>query len=284
MHEAENNVVLNRKYKSRRKRGTKSMKQINEGESQSTAIYKVVRQKTFIKWTVDLYAKLMKVVQQLGEERCFPKEILELMNVPSLTKTQVASHLQKCCRNNGELQKNENIFITHHAKDPQVVLNKEVALENLKPCLQTDASNLQHNLDQTKIGQEFPFSTLNTDSIFARKGSSIQQLYIPQPQVKPHYLSIGNSFNKQFLFMKNNVGGGLQQQHGTIFEMLGSQGLHGPIIGNTNYRPVLTFDSGYYHTQSDYNLDLDAAHGTTYSGSRIMFGTDVGITRLMTTT
>ncbi|MCD7467500.1 hypothetical protein HAX54_004964 [Datura stramonium] len=62
--------------------------------------------------------------------------------------------------------------------------------------------------------------------------------------------------------------------------MLGSQGLHGPIIGNTNYKPALTFESGYHHTQSDYNMDLDADHGTTYSGSRIMFGTDVGNMRV----
>ncbi|MCD7467501.1 hypothetical protein HAX54_004965 [Datura stramonium] len=43
-----------------------------------------------------------------------------------------------------------------------------------------------------------------------------------------------------------------------------------------NYKPALTFDSGYHHIQSDYNLDLDAVHGKIYSGSGIMFGTDVG--------
>ncbi|MCD9639659.1 hypothetical protein HAX54_024311 [Datura stramonium] len=48
----------------------------------------------------------------------------------------------------------------------------------------------------------------------------------------------------------------------------------------TNYRPVLTFDSGYHHIQSDYNLDLDKADGIIYSGSRKIFGTDVGNVRV----
>ncbi|CAH9127438.1 unnamed protein product, partial [Cuscuta epithymum] len=41
----------------------------------------------------------MDTVLELGEGRCFPKDIAEAMNVPNLTRMQVASHLQKCRRN-----------------------------------------------------------------------------------------------------------------------------------------------------------------------------------------
>ncbi|KAL0453926.1 UNVERIFIED_CONTAM: Two-component response regulator ORR21 [Sesamum latifolium] len=47
-------------------------------------------------WTPELHDKFLAAVTQLGDGKCFPKDILELMNVPGLTRMQVASHLQKC--------------------------------------------------------------------------------------------------------------------------------------------------------------------------------------------
>ncbi|XP_075475767.1 two-component response regulator ARR14-like [Primulina tabacum] len=59
-----------------------------------------VRRKVCTEWTQDLHAKFMDAVRTLGEGRCFPKEILDLMNTPGLTRMQVASHLQKCRNDN----------------------------------------------------------------------------------------------------------------------------------------------------------------------------------------
>ncbi|XP_019176860.1 PREDICTED: two-component response regulator ORR26-like [Ipomoea nil] len=59
-----------------------------------------VKRKTCTEWTVELHEKFMNAVHQLGDGRCYPKEILELMNVPGLTRMQVASHLQKCRNDN----------------------------------------------------------------------------------------------------------------------------------------------------------------------------------------
>ncbi|CAA0822441.1 Two-component response regulator ARR2 [Striga hermonthica] len=59
-----------------------------------------VKRKMCTEWTQELHAKFMAAVEELGEGRCFPKEILELMNVPGLTRMQVASHLQKCRNDN----------------------------------------------------------------------------------------------------------------------------------------------------------------------------------------
>ncbi|RZC14043.1 Two-component response regulator ORR21 [Glycine soja] len=49
-----------------------------------------------IVWTDELHNKFLDAVSQLGDiNTAVPKRILELMNVPGLTREQVASHLQK---------------------------------------------------------------------------------------------------------------------------------------------------------------------------------------------
>ncbi|GER39503.1 two-component response regulator ARR2 [Striga asiatica] len=55
-----------------------------------------MKPKMCTEWTPELHDKFMAAVKILGDGRCFPKDILELMNVPGLTRMQVASHLQKC--------------------------------------------------------------------------------------------------------------------------------------------------------------------------------------------
>lgn len=46
-------------------------------------------------WSVELHQQFVSAVNQLGVEKAVPKKILELMNVPGLTRENVASHLQK---------------------------------------------------------------------------------------------------------------------------------------------------------------------------------------------
>ncbi|KAL6003386.1 hypothetical protein ACLOJK_023609 [Asimina triloba] len=48
-------------------------------------------------WSVELHMKFVNAVDQLGIDKAVPKRILELMNVPGLTRENVASHLQ-CLR------------------------------------------------------------------------------------------------------------------------------------------------------------------------------------------
>ncbi|GER53567.1 two-component response regulator ARR2 [Striga asiatica] len=59
-----------------------------------------VKRKVCTEWTRELHDKFVQAVEELGEGRCFPKEILDLMDVPGLTRMQVASHLQKCRNHN----------------------------------------------------------------------------------------------------------------------------------------------------------------------------------------
>ncbi|KAG1334872.1 Two-component response regulator ORR21 [Cocos nucifera] len=45
-------------------------------------------------WSVELHQQFVNAVNQLGVDRAVPKRILDLMNVPGLTRENVASHLQ----------------------------------------------------------------------------------------------------------------------------------------------------------------------------------------------
>ncbi|KAL8481423.1 hypothetical protein ACS0TY_027798 [Phlomoides rotata] len=46
-------------------------------------------------WSVELHQQFVTAVNHLGIDKAVPKKILELMNVPGLTRENVASHLQK---------------------------------------------------------------------------------------------------------------------------------------------------------------------------------------------
>ncbi|XP_039145192.1 two-component response regulator ORR21-like isoform X3 [Dioscorea cayenensis subsp. rotundata] len=46
-------------------------------------------------WSVELHQQFVNAVNQLGIDKAVPKRILELMNVPGLTRENVASHLQQ---------------------------------------------------------------------------------------------------------------------------------------------------------------------------------------------
>ncbi|XP_060175172.1 two-component response regulator ORR21-like [Lycium barbarum] len=268
------------KYKLRIKRGRKSSKEINEGKSHRSAINKTVRRKVCTEWTVDLHAKFMDAMQQLGDGRCYPKEILEVMNVPGLTRMQVASHLQKCRSNNWRAPKERKSIRKPSGQGSSSGSQQRRGFRRYgtMPRLQTSVPNMQHqrNPDQTQRGPEFPFPTINTNNIFTRGESSTQQhLYHPQLHIQPHYLNTDNPFNNPFLLPQNNASGELQQQHGSFFGMSGSQGLQGPIIESTNYRSGLAFNIEDYHTQNDYNSDLHVTYVTTYSGSAIMSDTAI---------
>lgn len=65
----------------------------NEKDSGDLSTTKKAR----VVWTVDLHQKFVKAVNQLGidSDKIGPKKILDLMNVPWLTRENVASHLQK---------------------------------------------------------------------------------------------------------------------------------------------------------------------------------------------
>ncbi|KAL7588653.1 hypothetical protein Lser_V15G35666 [Lactuca serriola] len=55
------------------------------------------KKKICLEWTEELHEKFLRAVQKLTREgRCLPRDIVDTMKVPGLTRMQVASHLQKC--------------------------------------------------------------------------------------------------------------------------------------------------------------------------------------------
>ncbi|MCD7464115.1 hypothetical protein HAX54_052151 [Datura stramonium] len=157
IHKAANDVILNEKYKPKRKRGRKAT---NQGESQNNA-NKTVTRKCYTVWTMDLHKKFMEAVDQLGDGRCCPVEILEVMNVPGLTRLQVASHLQKCRNNNwrapkerkstrqlsGQLGSSGESSTQQQVCHPQLQVDPQylISLDNpvLSPAENNDSSALQ---------------------------------------------------------------------------------------------------------------------------------------------
>ncbi|XP_060200365.1 two-component response regulator ARR11-like [Lycium barbarum] len=141
---------------------------------------------------------------------CYPTDILKAMNVPGLTNRQVASHLQSFRRAKIYSPPPSGQGSSSGSQQRSSFRNFGTMLR-----LQTNVANLkqqQRNIVQIQSGQKGDSSTQ-------------QQLYRTQLQVQPIYLNIDSPFNNPFLLVRNNVDGGIQQQHGSLFGMLGSQGL-----------------------------------------------------------
>jgi len=68
IHEVEDNIVSNEKYKRRRKNNRKDIKKD-----------KVIKQKDCVKWTADLHAKFMKSLEQLGEGSKFTFQLIKFL-------------------------------------------------------------------------------------------------------------------------------------------------------------------------------------------------------------
>lgn len=51
--------------------------------------------KSRVVWSMELHQQFVKAINHLGIDKAVPKRILELMNVPRLSRENIASHLQK---------------------------------------------------------------------------------------------------------------------------------------------------------------------------------------------
>ncbi|KAL4592373.1 hypothetical protein LXL04_005365 [Taraxacum kok-saghyz] len=74
---------------SKRKKDDEDEAEAEEREESSSL------KKPRVVWSIELHQQFVAAVNQLGIDKAVPKRILELMNVPGLTRENVASHLQK---------------------------------------------------------------------------------------------------------------------------------------------------------------------------------------------
>ncbi|KAK7303726.1 hypothetical protein RJT34_14639 [Clitoria ternatea] len=82
-------------YSSSLNEGKASKKRRDEEEDGEERDDSSTLKKPRVVWSVELHQQFMAAVNQLGIDKAVPKKILELMNVPGLTRENVASHLQK---------------------------------------------------------------------------------------------------------------------------------------------------------------------------------------------
>ncbi|XP_022155745.1 two-component response regulator ORR23-like [Momordica charantia] len=82
-----------------RRRGKKKKDSKGKGKNQEKANDKkeltTTTKKAKVVWTDFLQYRFLQAVHYIGLDRAVPKKILEIMNVPGLTRENVASHLQK---------------------------------------------------------------------------------------------------------------------------------------------------------------------------------------------
>ncbi|CAA7057453.1 unnamed protein product [Microthlaspi erraticum] len=77
-------------WKSSRKRKEEEVDEQGDDKEDSSSL-----KKPRVVWSVELHQQFVAAVNHLGVDKAVPKKILEMMNVPGLTRENVASHLQK---------------------------------------------------------------------------------------------------------------------------------------------------------------------------------------------
>ncbi|KAK4429733.1 Two-component response regulator ORR26 [Sesamum alatum] len=102
-------------------------------------------------WNVELHQKFMKAVHQIGLYKVGPKKILELMGVPSLTRENVASHLQKYRLYLSRLQKENELKAASGGLKLSDIYSKEPA-GNV--CLQSSMSQNSLTVQRSVHGHD----------------------------------------------------------------------------------------------------------------------------------
>ncbi|KAI3735808.1 hypothetical protein L6452_15325 [Arctium lappa] len=115
------------------------------------------KKKVCLEWTEELHTKFLDAVYELGEGRCFPKDILETMGVPGLTRMQIASHLQKCRRDGWK-------FIGKRApsssKNTMTFSRSQESVDSRRfgrmPCVAPNSANQEEIISQYDAPPSFP--------------------------------------------------------------------------------------------------------------------------------
>ncbi|PKA60225.1 Two-component response regulator ARR11 [Apostasia shenzhenica] len=131
-----------------RKRRDLETREFSDQELSDTATVKKAR----VVWSVNLHQKFVNAVDQIGFEKVGPKKILDLMNVPGLTRENVASHLQKYRLYLSRLQKQNEAKAVgggnrDHCKDRS---GHHVGQRNLNTFIQNTGDNNRYFYNDQK--------------------------------------------------------------------------------------------------------------------------------------
>ncbi|XP_070025930.1 two-component response regulator ARR11-like [Nicotiana sylvestris] len=86
------NVEKGNKEGNKEESKKKSARKHKEAEKEESS---TPPKKTKLVWTDALHNKFLQAIREIGLDRAYPRTILEVMDVPGLTRENVASHLQK---------------------------------------------------------------------------------------------------------------------------------------------------------------------------------------------
>lgn len=118
---------------------TRKRKDVDHGDQDSSD--GATAKKARVVWSVDLHQKFVNAVNQIGFDKVGPKKILDLMNVPGLTRENVASHLQKYRLYLGRLQKQNEERILGSARQDFSTKGPSSENLNLRSSFQEQPSN-----------------------------------------------------------------------------------------------------------------------------------------------
>ncbi|KQK11088.1 two-component response regulator ORR26 isoform X1 [Brachypodium distachyon] len=120
---------------------TRKRKDLDKDHADQDSSDGATAKKARVVWSVDLHQKFVNAVNQIGFDKVGPKKILDLMNVPGITRENVASHLQKYRLYLGRLQKQNEERILGAAR--QDFSNKGTSENlNLRSSFQDQPSNV----------------------------------------------------------------------------------------------------------------------------------------------
>ncbi|KAL9409609.1 hypothetical protein AB3S75_047929 [Citrus x aurantiifolia] len=90
-----------------------------KGKGKQTQQNATAPKKPKVAWTDSLHNRFLQAIRHIGLEKAVPKKILEFMNVPGITRENVASHLQKY-----------RIFLKRVAEQGASAMRKNLALRS----------------------------------------------------------------------------------------------------------------------------------------------------------
>ncbi|KAF3433033.1 hypothetical protein FNV43_RR24135 [Rhamnella rubrinervis] len=216
--------------------------------------------KAKVVWTNSLHNRFLLAIRHISLERAVPKRILEFMNVPGLTRENVASHLQK----------DDDDRYTHQFPRQQQMITTSTT----SPLMFQQGFTRNHNITSTtpnasNIGlfrlheNNLPKLGFGHSNFLSNNHAKIQQ---------PIMLGVGVTNPKPWIYQSNNYPG-----FGTSNGVNNGKFIHGV---NDHEHQNLT-RPGLFSTRTNYNLGGTTASFTTPGTIKNMGTTFMGNNNLM---
>ncbi|XP_019450624.1 PREDICTED: putative two-component response regulator ARR21 [Lupinus angustifolius] len=272
---------------------TKSSGMFNENQG---AENRRVQKKPKIVWTTQLHNLFMTAIKQLGYDKAVPKKILEVMNVPYLTRGNIASHLQKYrifLRNIAERGLVEGlsgkILKSNFASGLTLSVIKDIQTrsEKLRVPVQQYLQNMAHQAENRSTsnasvpfnqGQISPLNLPVQRNAYLTTEHGRDQFSFPMYKGPIHqnqqafngYNSLNPGIHGQSSFGNNivNTGPNEMQQ-----KMLGSNANPNPVYnsGPSNF-PLYGIGHGLMTSTSGLTRSLSQNYGSSFGNQSFQYG------------